>query len=74
MCWITPLSACPASKFAEARGCELLPNADSARGGAAAHDAEAFHPCGNERSYARFVFFSHISRMGESDAVGRFLD
>jgi hypothetical protein len=40
----------------------------------AADDAEAFHPCGNECSYARFVFFSHVSRMGASDAIGRFLD
>ena len=45
-----------------------------ARGGAAADDAEAFHPCGNECSYARFVFCSHVSRMGASDAIGRFLD
>jgi len=29
---------------------------------------------GNERSYARFVFFSHVSRMGASDAIGRFFD
>jgi hypothetical protein len=45
-----------------------------ARGGAAADDADTFHPCGNECFYARFVFFSRIGRMGESDAVRRFLD
>jgi len=70
MPWITPQSARAASKFAEARRCELV----QARGDAAADDAEAFRPCGNECSYARFVFFSHVFRMVASDAIGRFLD
>jgi hypothetical protein len=53
---------------------ELLPNAESARVGAAADDAEAFRPCGNECSYARLIFSSHISHFGESPAAGRLLD
>jgi hypothetical protein len=75
MPWIVPLSAHAASKFAETRRCELPSERPTqARGDAAADDAEAFHPCGNECSYARFVFSSHVSRMVASDAIGRFLD
>jgi hypothetical protein len=74
MPWIAPLSARAASKFVETRCCELVPDADSSPRRRAADDAEPFHPCGNECSYARFVFFSHVSRIGESDAIGRFLD
>jgi len=72
---IVPLSVCATSKFAEIRRCELLPNADSAGGGAAdrMRSIRCIH-AGNECFLCAGDFlFPHLPQ-GESDAASRLLD
>ena len=47
-----------ASKFAETRRCELVPNAHSPTATVPADDVEPFHPCGKRMPLCAVVFFS----------------
>jgi len=70
---IAPLSARATSKFAEIRRCEILPNADSA-GGGAADEVDPLHPCGKRMLVCAGGFlFPHLLQ-GGSRAGGRLLD
>jgi len=62
---IAPLSARATSKFAEIRRCEILPNADSAGGGAADKVDPVASMQETNACMRGWFFFSHISRRAD---------